>query len=421
MISKTHELSSLRNLLLASVDSDLAQDNYISRLDQGVPDVLKSLEGKIAPQLYASLSQQIMLFQALPITERAKIISHPYFVYWWHKLTVHYRHKNRVGVETWVPHFSRFLVVPCLRECVEPLSLILRLQNGELRLPDHPYHIVLDGENVPNEVMMTCQEGKLILFFDDSSYRAEIPLTAFWGQHDVLHPLLRERVFLPNTAIELDSSDPWTQLFIDSFNSRPSPEEYCPKDLTLIDPIPRVVKESFIRAYQLLQNVWPEIVSEMQFYTRLIVPFRSQCYTSFSDDVFMGAILVSEVEQPFTNIMYTAELIVHEHSHLRLSVIMRFLDPIFQEMPGGVFYSPFRRDKRPIRGVLHGAFVFARIAHFLRRVGSVEPDFPWRERLEEVVVKIVEALEVLRDAAIYTPLGQSLLDGIEEETRILKQ
>lgn len=73
----------------------------------------------------------------------------------------------------------------------------------------------------------------------------------------------------------------------------------------------------------------------MQFYTRLIVPFRSQCYTSFSDDVFMGAILVSEVEQPFTNIMYTAELIVHEHSHLRLSVIMRFLDPIFQEMPGG--------------------------------------------------------------------------------------
>lgn len=58
-----------------------------------------------------------------------------------------------------------------------------------------------------------------------------------------------------------------------------------------------------------------------------------------------------------------AESIIHESMHLLLSLVENHSDLI---IPGSntTFYSPWRGEHRPIRGVLHGMFVFKAIKEF---------------------------------------------------------
>ena len=55
-----------------------------------------------------------------------------------------------------------------------------------------------------------------------------------------------------------------------------------------------------------------------------------------------------------------AESILHESMHLKLTLIEDVL-PLVKQKPIELFYSPWRNEERPIRGVLHGLFVFRAI------------------------------------------------------------
>jgi len=55
-----------------------------------------------------------------------------------------------------------------------------------------------------------------------------------------------------------------------------------------------------------------------------------------------------------------AESILHEAMHLYLTLIENFV-PLIKPYTKEVYYSPWRDEERPIRGVLHGMFVFKAI------------------------------------------------------------
>lgn len=59
-----------------------------------------------------------------------------------------------------------------------------------------------------------------------------------------------------------------------------------------------------------------------------------------------------------------AESVVHEAMHLRLTN-EEGREP-FVASPAASSHSPWRRESRPVQGVLHGLFVFACIARFMR-------------------------------------------------------
>lgn len=58
-----------------------------------------------------------------------------------------------------------------------------------------------------------------------------------------------------------------------------------------------------------------------------------------------------------------AESILHEALHLKLSLV-EAQTPLVYAHTGRVFYSPWRDEKRPAQGVLHGLFVFRGILDF---------------------------------------------------------
>jgi HEXXH motif-containing protein len=63
-----------------------------------------------------------------------------------------------------------------------------------------------------------------------------------------------------------------------------------------------------------------------------------------------------------------AEALLHEAGHLQLSLVERFV-PLVTE-GSTTFYSPWRRKQRPLRGVLHGLYVFGLIAEWIARSGA---------------------------------------------------
>jgi HEXXH motif-containing protein len=84
---------------------------------------------------------------------------------------------------------------------------------------------------------------------------------------------------------------------------------------------------------------------------------------SFSD--FPGAFIISYVAHPYL----IAESIVHEFHHNRLFAIESAV-PLVEDCgtEAARYYSPFRPDPRPIRGLLHGLYVFVAVWRFWDKV-----------------------------------------------------
>lgn len=62
-----------------------------------------------------------------------------------------------------------------------------------------------------------------------------------------------------------------------------------------------------------------------------------------------------------------AESILHEAMHLQLTLLEGVL-PLVHATSEATFYSPWRDEPRPVRGVLHGLYVFRIIAAFYRQL-----------------------------------------------------
>ncbi len=85
---------------------------------------------------------------------------------------------------------------------------------------------------------------------------------------------------------------------------------------------------------------------------------------SFSHPELFSTIFVSVCKDrtPVSSIR-VAESILHESMHLKLTLIEHFV-PFVKPDTGNRYFSPWREEPRPARGVLHGLFVFRAIFDF---------------------------------------------------------
>jgi hypothetical protein len=108
--------------------------------------------------------------------------------------------------------------------------------------------------------------------------------------------------------------------------------------------------------------------------------------TSHSDPTIPFTIFVSVCEDTSeVSNLRVAESILHEAMHLKLTMIEHQVDLI---VPGTreEFYSPWRDEQRPVRGVLHGLFVFKAVLDFYSKLADElnYTDYRKTEILEEL-------------------------------------
>jgi HEXXH motif-containing protein len=177
-------------------------------------------------------------------------------------------------------------------------------------------------------------------------------------------------------------------------------------------------------ALALLRSAWPDAARMVLARTHAVVPIDDPGVVSYSSAREPGIAYVHVRSWPAVRL---AEDLLHEATHMRVHEI-ESLHPLVR--PSEVrFYSPWRREWRPLRGLLHGACTFTVGAGFFERM-LVSPEVRFspsrrvwlaRRFLEEMESTRV-ALRTLasrRARGLLTRGGRDLVAAVRRERAML--
>jgi len=214
-----------------------------------------------------------------------------------------------------------------------------------------------------------------------------------------------------------------------------APVTCAPDRLTVRPRRDKRFEQGVQRALALMRAAWPEAATLVKRQTQLVVPIIEPGTVSYSSARRPGVSYINIHSRPSVRL---AEDLLHEASHMRLHDI-ESLFPLTRDGGEGAdegprFYSPWRREWRPLRGLIHGAFTFTVGAQFFermlcaskRRRAAVRLAGSRRlwlaRRLLEEVEDVRVALRSLREAeraGLLLAAGRGLLATISRERRSL--
>lgn len=408
------------DLAIADPDHDFCFEYMVQRLDGALSRMHARLAPVLDPVAAGQLEQAAHILGALSREARREVLTQPYLMHWLVRQARRAASGDKPGLEKAMSEIGRFVALPAAREGLWPEGgMTLRARHGQLRFPGFRRHVLLPAG---------CPDGPVALSLDDDrelrfsapGCDIHVPLAELLGE---IAPgggsPVAQRQQLPGIPVEVDATDPFVRDLFASMNSKPPLLNYPPRDLAQVPYLDAASLDGLAEAWRLIEAAWPAAGREMGHYTRLIVPFASRSYSTFAEAEFLGAVFMGQCRRTFTDVLYTAEHLLHEHSHLRLHLIME-QDRIFEATGDGLVDSPWRRDPRPVIGIVQGVFVFARVARFLRRAYQLVGEERYAERRREVVADVRSGLEVLADAGnvTITPLGQVLFAQCAQETEL---
>lgn len=186
------------------------------------------------------------------------------------------------------------------------------------------------------------------------------------------------------------------------------------------------------KAMTLLDVAWPDGAAMIRARTWLVVPVTAWATVSYSSARKPGIAYVNVKSAPLVRL---AEDLVHETTHIRLHEIESIHDLIdrkAREADGSEprFYSPWRREWRPLRGLVHAACTFTAGATFFERMlvaseprsGAVRIPASRRRwlarRLLEERASVAIVLEILRNATrrrLVTSAGKRVISAAARE------
>lgn len=150
--------------------------------------------------------------------------------------------------------------------------------------------------------------------------------------------------------------------------------------LALIKPI-SVFLQTIIKTVQIIQ---PQDDETDISYSHPEIPFS----------IFLSVCADSSLRST----LRVAESILHEAMHLKLTLIEN-VQPLVEPFDGNVYFSPWRNEKRPARGVLHGLFVFRALLDYFSEIKNypeIQPEFAY---VEKRIRQIKTDLSQLKDFA----------------------
>ncbi len=173
------------------------------------------------------------------------------------------------------------------------------------------------------------------------------------------------------------------------------------------------------QAMAAIEEVDPCLKQELSDLIRVIVPLAREDpkkHVSSSYSHLRGAVFLCHDDYPYLQ----AETLIHEFCHNKLYTLLE-RDPLLEAgREEAVYYSPWRPDPRPLRGILLGAHAFLNVARFYALSASLSRHTAeLRESLQtEAAMRCAQvdlALAVLADNAKLTDMGQRLLDGMRRK------
>ena len=229
--------------------------------------------------------------------------------------------------------------------------------------------------------------------------------TNAWHKKQLIYTTGEPIISIKNQQVLLEEPD---QIHLLPFYQANRLEIMDVNEVNLID-----AQQQLYAALSMLNTVGTcgECVALLVKAIQVLKPPAPEYDVSYSHPDIPFSIFVSvDTEQTQSTTLRLAESILHEAMHLKLSLIEEYLPVI---LPGSraTFHSPWRNEQRPIRGVLHGVFVFRAILDFYKDLMSrlKEPmliDFV--DYRIEIIHQEFATIEKLPSATGFTAAGRQL-------------
>jgi HEXXH motif-containing protein len=118
-----------------------------------------------------------------------------------------------------------------------------------------------------------------------------------------------------------------------------------------------------------------------------------------------------------------AETFVHEAAHVTLNMLSDVTSCWRTDAPGRLYRSPWRKDLRPISGMVHGIFAFLAVGEFWAALLACDEAGEFgplgRLRLRTATRQVERALAELLDAEELTEAGRALLTAAGSRVQVL--
>lgn len=116
------------------------------------------------------------------------------------------------------------------------------------------------------------------------------------------------------------------------------------------------VAERIRRAFAVLEQAWPAGDRCLSLLTTRVCPLKASGVVSFSYRHQPGLSFINCFDRDDLDLI---DDLVHENSHHHLNLLLRKYVLYREDCNREIFYSPWRRTLRPVRGILHATFTFA--------------------------------------------------------------
>lgn len=144
-----------------------------------------------------------------------------------------------------------------------------------------------------------------------------------------------------------------------------------------VRPSPTTLIARLHRAIDAIAEAWPEGLDLLSLFTMRVVPLQASGVVSFSYRHRPGLSFINLFERDQLDLI---DDLIHENSHHHLNLLLRKYVFYKGDHNQELFYSPWRRSLRPIRGILHAVFTFTMGAMLFERLVSWERKRPDRWR-----------------------------------------
>jgi hypothetical protein len=113
-------------------------------------------------------------------------------------------------------------------------------------------------------------------------------------------------------------------------------------------------KDKILRALKIYQEVAPHLLQTFLNFTSIIIPVNQPGIVSYSLQQIPGYSSINMFERDFLDLL---DDLSHENGHHYLNTILNYSE-LLDEDDDKIYFSPWRRALRPVRGIYHAVFTF---------------------------------------------------------------
>lgn len=185
-------------------------------------------------------------------------------------------------------------------------------------------------------------------------------------------------------------------------------------------------------ALKIIKKHSPSSWDRFAAFTEVIVPIKEKEFVSYSHQDLPGYSMINLYHRDFVDLM---DDLLHENGHHHLNYYLN-LGTLIEETVDNIYYSPWRKTPRPLRGVFHAYFTFFwafKLFADLARAKSLDENiYPFSsEEKEKIYWRVCEEFHMLnytylelqwahKKGLIY-PAGRELIQEQRKELNKFKR